>query len=74
MNDVMEAQLMRLSVAEKLELIGKLWNSIEDHDWAAEVSAEQLAEARRRMEEYRRDPSSAIPVEEVIAHLRSRFS
>jgi putative addiction module component (TIGR02574 family) len=74
MNDVLESQLMRLSVAEKLDLIGRLWNSIEDNDPAAEVSPEQLAEARRRMEKYRRDPSSAIPVEEVIAHLRSRLS
>ena len=74
MNDALESQLMRLSVVEKLELIGKLWNSIEDHDPAAEVTPEQLAEAKRRLEEYRRDPSSAIPVEEVIAHFRSRLS
>jgi putative addiction module component (TIGR02574 family) len=74
MNDVLEAQLMQLSAAEKIELIGKLWNSIEDNDPAAEVAPEQLAEARRRMEDHRRDPSSAIPIDEVIAHLRSRLS
>ena len=73
MNDILESQLMRLSVVEKLDLIGKLWNSIDDQDQAAEVTPEQLAEARRRMDEHRRDPSSAIPIEDVIAHLRSRF-
>ena len=74
MNDVLESQLMQLSAAEKIALIGKLWNSIEDSDPAAEVAPEQLAEARRRMDEHRRDPSSAIPIDEVIAHLRSRLS
>ena len=74
MNDILESQLMRLSAAEKLELIGKLWNSIDDNDPAAEVTPEQLAEARRRMEAHRRDPSSAVPIDEVIAHLRSRLS
>ncbi|MFN3350935.1 addiction module protein [Pseudorhodoplanes sp.] len=74
MNDVLEAQLMQLSAVEKIELIAKLWNSIDDNDPAADVTPEQLAEARRRMEDYRRDPSSAIPIDEVIAHLRSRLS
>ena len=74
MNDVLESQLMELSAAEKIVLIGKLWNSIDENDPAAEVAPEQLAEAKRRMEEHRRDPSSAIPIDEVIAHLRSRLS
>ena len=73
MNDILESQLMQLSAIQKIELIGKLWNSIEEHDQAAEVTPEQLAEARRRMDAHRRDPSSAIPIEEVITHLRSRL-
>ena len=52
MNDVLESQLMQSSSRrrEAWSLIGRLWNSIEDSDPAAEVAPEQLAEARRRME------------------------
>ncbi len=74
MNRALESQLMQLSVPEKLELIARLWDSMDDNDPAAEITPEQLAEARRRMEQHRRDPSSAIPLEEVVAYLRSRFS
>jgi len=74
MNDVIESQLMQLSASEKLELIGRLWNSLDGNDPTAEITPEQLAEARRRMQEHLRDPSSAIPIEDVIAHLRSRLS
>ena len=73
MNDVLEAQLIRLSAAEKLELIGKLWDSIapEDHPPLTEA---QMAELDRRQAEHERDPSSALSWEDVKAKLDARFS
>jgi len=74
MNDKLKGELLQLSTAEKLELIGELWDSIDDQAPGIEFTPEELAEFERRMEEHRRDPSSAIPVEEVIAELRSRLA
>jgi putative addiction module component (TIGR02574 family) len=74
MNDKLKGELLQLSAAEKLELIGELWDSIDQTTSELEFTLEELAEFERRMEEHRRDPSSAIPVEEVIADLRSRLA
>jgi putative addiction module component (TIGR02574 family) len=66
------AEAMRLPREERLQLIEDIWNSvIDDEQWVP--TPEQLAEARRRLEEHRRDPSTAIPAERVLARLRSRF-
>jgi putative addiction module component (TIGR02574 family) len=66
----------RLSIAERLQLVEDIWDSIaeearEDPD-ALPLSEEQLAEVRRRQEEHRRDPGSAIPWEQVRAELFGR--
>ncbi|MDO8878353.1 MAG: addiction module protein [Pseudolabrys sp.] len=37
------------------------------------LTEEQLQELRRRLAEHRRDPSSAIPVEDFIKKMRERF-
>ena len=66
------AEAMRLSREERLQLVEDLWNSvIEDEQWLP--TPDQLAEARRRLEEHRRDPSTAIPAERLLGRLQSRF-
>jgi putative addiction module component (TIGR02574 family) len=66
------AEAMRLPREERLQLVEDLWNSvIDDEQWMP--TPDQLAEARRRLEEHRRDPSTAIPAERVLARLKSRF-
>ena len=66
------AEAMRLPSDERLQLSEDLWNSvIDDEQWMP--TPDDLAEARRRLEEHRRDPSTAIPVERVLARLQSRF-
>ncbi|MEJ1969639.1 MAG: addiction module protein [Rhizomicrobium sp.] len=70
MNDIRD--LLRLSVDERLQLIGELWDSIE---------AEQLPplteawkdEIDRRLAEHSADPSSALDWESVRAELWSRM-
>jgi putative addiction module component (TIGR02574 family) len=63
------AEIKKLTPEERLELIGDIWDSL-DH-LEVTPSREQLAEASRRLEEHRRDPSNAIPVDKVLAELRS---
>jgi len=66
------AEVLRLPREERLQLVEDLWNSvIADEQWMP--TPDQLAEARRRLEEHRRDPSTAIPVERVLTRLKSRF-
>ncbi|MCK9920086.1 addiction module protein [Microbacteriaceae bacterium K1510] len=66
------AEVMQLPREERLQLVEELWNSvIDDEQWLP--TPDQLAEARRRLEEHRRDPSSGIPAERVLARLKSRF-
>jgi putative addiction module component (TIGR02574 family) len=66
------AEAMRLPSDERLQLGEDLWNSlIDDEQWVP--TPDQLAEARRRLEEHRRNPSTAVPAERVLARLKSRF-
>jgi putative addiction module component (TIGR02574 family) len=65
-------ELMRLPTEQRLKVGEELWDSVlSDSEWMP--TAEELAEARRRLEEYRRDPTIAIPAAKVLAGLRSRF-
>ena len=65
-------EAMRLPCDERLQLGEDLLNSVlDDEQWMP--TADQLSEARRRLEEHRRDPSTAIPAERVLARLQSRF-
>jgi putative addiction module component (TIGR02574 family) len=64
------AEVMRLPRDERLQIGEEIWNSlIDDEQWVP--TPEQLAEARRRLEEHRRNPSTAIPAERVLARLQS---
>ncbi|MGD9921484.1 MAG: addiction module protein [Pseudorhodoplanes sp.] len=70
--DAFRAEVLRLPPDERVKLGEDLRISIiEDVDWMP--TPEQLAEARRRLEEYRRNPAIAIPAESVLERLRARF-
>ena len=62
----------KLSVAERLQLVEDIWDSIARDTGAITVPAEVVDEAERRLAEHRRDPASAIPGDEVLAKLHKR--
>ena len=66
------AELLELEPAEKLELIGDLWDSLEPNELPPLTKA-QIDELERRLAEHRADPESALSWEEVRQELRSRF-
>ena len=72
MNKVLREELMRLTPAERLELIGDLWDSLEPDDLPP-LTQEQIKEMERRLAEHHANPESALSWEEVKAELRSRF-
>jgi len=65
-----------LSLAERLQLVEDIWDSIADEvrrDPAAlPLTDEQREELRRRRAAYERDPAAAVPWEQVRARLFER--
>lgn len=64
----------RLSVDERLRLIGEIWDSItEEADAEPDVlplTDEQCAELDRRLAEHERDPASAVPWDDALSRIR----
>ena len=61
-----------LSVAERIQLVEELLESIADAPEVLEVTEAQKAELDRRLEAHRADPDSAIPWETVRSELLQR--
>jgi putative addiction module component (TIGR02574 family) len=59
----------KLSIAERLQLVEDIWDSIADETEALPLTDAQKAELDRRLEQHRRDPDSAIPWEQVREEL-----
>lgn len=71
MNKPLLQELLKLTPAERLELIDELWDSIPptEHDSLTDAQKEEID---RRMAEHERDPSRAVPWDEVRSWLWSR--
>jgi putative addiction module component (TIGR02574 family) len=68
------AELLELSPAERIQLAEDLWDSVAaSPETMPSLTAAQIAEIERRLAEHARNPSRAIPWEEVRARLWSRF-
>ena len=61
-----------LTVAERIQLVEELWDSIADAPEVLELSEAQKAELDRRLEAHRADPDSAIPWETLRQELLRR--
>jgi putative addiction module component (TIGR02574 family) len=64
-------ELLALSRKEKLAIIEALSDSLDVDE--AELSDAELAELDRRVEAYKANPSSGVPVDAVLARLRARY-
>ena len=70
----LRAELMKLSTAERLELVEELWDSIaaDSEGEPFPVSPEQQEELRRRLRELEMHPERARPWSEVRQRLWAR--
>jgi putative addiction module component (TIGR02574 family) len=66
-------ELLKLTVAERIQLAEDLWDSIAAKPDALPLTDTQRAEIERRLAEHDRDPESAIPWEEARGRLHQRF-
>lgn len=69
MSEKLRREISQLSVEERLQLIGEIWDDIATEDQVPPLSEAQRAELDRRLEEHEQDPNSAIPWEEVRQEL-----
>ena len=61
--------VLNLSVEERIELVGEIWNSIAAVPEKVELSPEVRELLESRLEEFRRNPNSGASWEEVKARL-----
>jgi putative addiction module component (TIGR02574 family) len=73
MTKVQIEELLKLSVAERIQLVEDLWDSIAADPENVPLSEPQLKELRRRLAEHRDNPDSAVPWEEVRRRLYERY-
>ena len=68
------SQLLSLPARERAELAMELWGSLSDEERDGDLilSPEELAELDRRWAEHLRNPSAAVPWNEVRQKLLSR--
>lgn len=73
---ITKEEINALSLEEKQQLLEMIWDSMEDknnflvHDGEAEEPEAELQLLHERLEEYRRDPSTAIPWQEAFEKLK----
>jgi len=53
--------ILNLSITERIELIGDLWDSLAESPEAVVLTEAQRAELDRRLEAYRKDPNQGSP-------------
>jgi len=66
-------ELLKLTVAERIQLAEDLWDSIAAEPEALPLTDVQRSEVKRRLAEHDRDSESAIPWEEARGRLHQRF-
>jgi putative addiction module component (TIGR02574 family) len=66
------ADILELSVPERIRLVEEIWDSIAAVPEAVALSGEQIDEIERRLEDYRSDPTSVVPWKVVRERLRQR--
>ena len=65
MSSVDIQEILKLSVAERLELLEAIWDSIADAPESLPVTAAQKQELDRRLAEYRKNPDEGRSWEEI---------
>ena len=69
MKKISLSEILELSAAERIELVTTISDGIEEVPAPTELTQEQKEELDRRMEDFRKDPASGIPWEEVRAKI-----
>lgn len=66
------ADILELSIAERIQIVEDIWDSIAAVPEAVELSEEQKKELDRRLEAYHQNPDAGSPWIEVRERIRNR--
>lgn len=69
----MDATIRKLLIAQRIQLVEELWDSIAADQQALALTAEQRAELDRRLDAYEADGILGRPAEEVLTDIRKRL-
>ena len=72
MNKTLLKEALELTPAERIELVGEIWNSIPPQDMPP-LTSEQKQEIERRYEAMVRDPNRGSKWEDVESRLRAKY-
>jgi putative addiction module component (TIGR02574 family) len=72
MSTLTKADVMTLSVPERIQLVADIWDSIAEAPEAVSLTEAQKAELDRRLDAYHRDPAQGSPWTVVRERIRSR--
>jgi putative addiction module component (TIGR02574 family) len=73
MSNVPIEELLKLTVAERIQLVEDLWDSIAADPEGLPLTDQQKREIDRRLAEHDEDPSSAVPWEQVRERLYKKY-
>jgi putative addiction module component, TIGR02574 family len=65
-------QALKLPIGERIRLADDLYMSVGEPMGTSPLTDAQIAELERRFEEHRRNPESAIPMDEFLARFDAR--
>jgi putative addiction module component (TIGR02574 family) len=72
MTNEMTQEFLKLSIAERIQLVEDIWDSVAKESAQVPVSESQLAEIERRLARFSENPGDTRPWEEVRKDLLSR--
>ena len=72
MSTLARAEVLGLSVPERIQLVEDIWDSIAEIPETVSLSDEQKAELDRRLDAYHRNPNEGSPWGVVRERIRSR--
>jgi putative addiction module component (TIGR02574 family) len=72
MSTLAKADVMSLSVAERIQLVEDIWDSIAEFPEAVSLTDEQKIELDRRLEAYHQNPDEGSPWGMVCERIRNR--
>jgi len=73
MRSILKRAIQNLSISERIQLVGDIWDSIEEAPEAIPLTDEQKTELDRRLDAYRRDPSAGETWECVRRRITDRL-
>jgi len=74
MNSELVANVRNLPLAERIELIDLLWESIAEQGYEPPLTAEQAAELDRRLEAHHQNPVDVVSWNSIKEGILNRYS